>query len=103
VPAHQVIEEFDEASRLDAEEIPPRQTPCYSDRGPAHCLIVHAGVSWEFYVAANGSQVQIIAGAYGNRSGSETEHTYRIAPDGRISTIRAVSRHLAYDMFPDWW
>ena len=103
VPAHQVIEEFGEASRRGAQETPRRQTPCYSVRGPAHGLIVHEGVSWQFSVAASDSQVRIIAGGYGNRSGSETEHTYRISPDGWISTIRAVSRHLACDMFPDWW
>jgi hypothetical protein len=76
--------------------------PCYSASGRSPCTRTNTEGD-AIYVAYNNSEIQVVRGEYGNRSGYEIEHTYRVSQANAIETTRAVVRRVAYDRFPDWW
>ena len=80
-----------------------RRTPCYGAQGPSRCTELHSSILETAYVAYNDAEIQVVTGSFGNRSGSEVEHTYRVSESHEIETIRATTQTVDYDRLPDWW
>lgn len=78
-----------------------RSQPCL--RSPGECGARFEDATGSWYINYNETDVQVVLVTYGNRSGAEATHTYRVDGDGCIESMQQALWEVRYDGLPEWW